>query len=270
MSALDMFTLFSCGLPFALFATGSLRLWRRSRRKYASIIFRLAVGSAGFVALALTLTPPLHEWAEALFSVHMINHGVLMAAAAPLLILSRPGPLMLWALPGLLRRLLGSWTVQISASGPWRALSRPLAASFAHGAAIWVWHMPAFFVGALHSEGLHWLQHASFFCTALLFWWVIFGFRHLRSDAGASIACLFVTALHTGLLGALLTFSVRLWYPAAPGTAEWGLTAIEDQQLAGVIMWIPVGLIYALAALALAARWISTSPLPKELGNAAR
>ena len=79
-----------------------------------------------------------------------------------------------------------------------------------------------------------------------------------------------MTALHTGLLGALLTFSVRLWYPPAPGTAEWGLTAIEDQQLAGIFMWMPIGLIYALAALALAARWISTSPLQKEIGNAAR
>jgi putative membrane protein len=265
-----MFTLFACGLPFALFATGSFRLWRRSRRRQSSIVLHLAVGSAGFGALALTLMPPLHEWAEALFSVHMISHGVLMAVAAPLLILSRPGPLMLWALPRPLRRLLGIWTAQIGATAPWRGLSRPLAASFAHGAAIWVWHMPAFFVGALHSASLHWLQHASFFFTGLLFWWVIFDFRHLRSDAGASIACLFVTALHTGLLGALLTFSVRLWYLPASGTAEWGLTAIEDQELAGILMWMPVGLIYALAALALAARWISTSPLPKELGNAAR
>jgi putative membrane protein len=152
----------------------------------------------------------------------------------------------------------------------WRALSRPLPASFAHGAAIWVWHMPAFFVAALASEWLHWLQHASFFFTALLFWWVIFGYRHLRSDAAVSIACLFVTAMHTGLLGALLTFSARLWYPPAPGTAEWGLTAIEDQQLAGILMWMPIGLIYALAALALAGRWIASSPLQKELGNAAR
>jgi putative membrane protein len=270
MSGLDLFTLFACGLPFGLFAVGSLRLWRRSRRRQASIVLRLAVGGAGFAALALTLMPPLHEWAEALFSVHMISHGVLMAAAAPLLILARPGPLMLWALPRLVRRLIGRWTAQIGESAPWSALSRPLTASFAHGTAIWVWHMPAFFVGALHWEGLHWLQHASFFFTALLFWWVIFGFRHLRSDAGTSIACLFVTALHTGLLGALLTFSVRLWYPPAPGTAEWGLTAIEDQQLAGIFMWMPVGLIYALAALALAGQWISTSPSPRELGNAAR
>jgi putative membrane protein len=114
---------------------------------------------------------PLHEWAEALFSVHMINHGVLMAAAAPLLILARPEPLMLWALPRVLRRVLGRWTAEIGASAMWRALSRPLPASFAHGAAFWVWHMPAFFVAALASEWLHWLQHASFIFTALLFWW---------------------------------------------------------------------------------------------------
>jgi putative membrane protein len=270
MSTLDTLTLFACGLPAALFTSGCFRLWRRSCRRHAGIIRQSAVGFTGFAALALTLIPPLHEWAEALFCVHMMNHGVLMAVAAPLLILARPGPLMLWALPQPVRRLLGRWTAQLSAAAPWRALTRPLAASFAHGAAIWVWHMPALFVGALTSEWLHWLQHACFFFTALLFWWVIFGYRHLQSNAGVSIACLFVTALHTGLLGALLTFSARLWYPPAPGTAEWGLTALEDQQLAGILMWIPIGLIYALAALALAGRWIASSPLQKELGSAAR
>jgi putative membrane protein len=270
MSALDTLTLSACGLPLMLFAIGSLRLWHRSRRKHASIVFRVTIAGAGFAALALTLMPPLHEWAEGLFSIHMINHGILMAAAAPLLVLARPGPLMLWALPRPLRRLLGRWSAQIGANAAWRALLRPLTASLVHGAAIWLWHVPVFFVGALRSEWVHWLQHASFLFTALLFWWVILGFRQLRSDAGVSIAWLFVTALHTGLLGALLTFSVRLWYLPAPGTAEWGLTPTEDQQLAGIFMWMPVGLIYAVAALALAAQWISSSPLQKELGNAAR
>jgi len=86
----------------------------------------------------------------------------------------------------------------------WRALSRPLAASFAHGAAFWVWHMPAFFVAALASEWLHWLQHDSFFFTALLFWWVIFGYRHLRSDAAVSIACRRASVMVAVIVVALL------------------------------------------------------------------
>jgi cytochrome c2 len=90
-----------------------------------------------------------------------------------------------------------------------------------------------------------------------LFWWTVLERRHGRLGWPGAVIALFTTAVHTGLLGALLTFSTRLWYPLyAPATAAWGLTPLEDQQLAGLIMWIPGGLAYVIAALALLASWL--------------
>ena len=80
---------------------------------------------------------------------------------------------------------------------------------------------------------------------------------------------LFFTALHTGLLGALLALAPRLWYPAnADGGMLWGLTPLEDQQLAGLVMWVPAGLVYAGAALLLAGLWIRSSGMMTGQGGA--
>ena len=84
--------------------------------------------------------------------------------------------------------------------------------------------------------------------------------RGAEPRLGASVMHLFVTSLHTSVLGVLLVLSPRLWYPANTGLSEqWGLTPLEDQQLAGLIMWVPAGLIYGLAALLLAGLWIKAS-----------
>jgi hypothetical protein len=97
----------------------------------------------------------------------------------------------------------------------------------------------------------------SFLGTALLFWWALLHGREGRLGRPAAVIYLFTTAGHTSLLGALLTFSPRLWYPLYDSTtAPWGLTPLEDQQLAGVIMWVPAGLSYLFAALGLAATWL--------------
>jgi cytochrome c oxidase assembly factor CtaG len=221
----------------------------------------------GFAALFSTLLPPLHHWSTELFTAHMIIHSILMAVAAPLIVLGRPGAPLLWGLPWAVRRFSARFISSMAASSVWRIGSRPFTAAILHGTAIWLWHLPVLFIGALQSETLHWLQHVSFLATALLFWWVILDRQ--RSNAGTAMGYLFVTALHTGLLGALMTFSTRVWYPPAEGVLAWGLTPMEDQQLAGLVMWIPVGVIYTLAALLLAAKWLSASAVrQRELGHA--
>ena len=128
-----------------------------------------------------------------------------------------------------------------------------------HGVAIWIWHAPALFEAALERGVLHYLQHASFFGTGLLFWWALLPRR--RSEArGGAVLHLFLTTLHTGLLGVLLVVSPRLWYPANTGGSQfWNLTSLEDQQLAGLVMWVPAGLIYGGAALFLVGLWIRSS-----------
>jgi cytochrome c2 len=101
----------------------------------------------------------------------------------------------------------------------------------------------------------------SFLGTALLFWWTVLRRRDGRLGAPVAVLALFTTAVHTSLLGALLTFSSRVWYPVyLARTAPWGLSPLEDQQVAGLIMWVPAGISYAAAALALLAGWLVESP----------
>jgi cytochrome c oxidase assembly factor CtaG len=119
--------------------------------------------------------------------------------------------------------------------------------------AIWAWHVPVLFDAAVNNTALHRLQHLSFFATAILFWWAIVW----RSDYGTSAWHVFVTMIHTSVLGALMALAPRVLYVAQTRTAmAWGLTPLEDQQMAGIIMWVPAGTIYAAAAMAMLALWI--------------
>ena len=205
------------------------------------------------------LVSPLHALGETLFSAHMVEHELLMAVAAPLLVMARPGNAMLWAFPAAWRLAMGGLVRSRSCKSVWQWLTSPVAATVLHGVAIWAWHVPALFDAALESETLHWLQHLSFFVTALLFWWALVHARGRERGYGAAVFYLFATALHSGFLGVLLTFAPMPLYSGQSAASGWGLTRLEDQQLAGLIMWIPGGTIYALAALVFAGMWISAS-----------
>jgi putative membrane protein len=213
----------------------------------------------GWLTLTLALVSPLHPLGEALFSAHMTQHEILMLAAAPLLVLSRPLVPLLWGLPLSSRRLLGRWSRTSTVQAAWRAITAPIAAWWIHAIALWSWHAPAVFQATLTNEWVHAAQHTSFFLSAMLFWWSLF-YAHGRAGYGASVLYVFTTAIHTSILGALLTFAHTVWYPAYTSTVgEWGLTAIEDQQLGGLIMWIPAGLVYLAAGLFLLAAWMRES-----------
>jgi putative membrane protein len=126
-----------------------------------------------------------------------------------------------------------------------------------HALALWIWHVPALFVAALATEALHVLQHTCFFVPALVLWWAAFG-RGFRAPDTTSIALLFTTMLHTSALGLLLTFAPTPWYTQrAPRL--FGLTALEDQQLGGFVMWVPGGLAHLVAGLVIVAAWLSPS-----------
>jgi len=250
-------------LPLAalllLYATGAIRLWRRSANSRRLRLRHAVVFVAGWTALAVALASPLHALGQRVFTAHMIEHELLMAVAAPLLIASYPAAVLMWALPLKLRKALGGIGQSRSLRIVWGQISRPAAATMLHGVAIWIWHVPALFEAALGQGILHYLQHASFFGTGLLFWSALLPRR--RSEAcGGAVAHLFLTTLHTGLLGVLLVVSPKLWYPAnAGGSQLWNLTSLEDQQLAGLVMWVPASLIYGGAALFLVGLWIRSS-----------
>jgi putative membrane protein len=132
--------------------------------------------------------------------------------------------------------------------------TQSLGAWVLHALALWLWHLPVFFQAALLSPLVHILQHTCFFGSALAYWWSVFG--RARTPKGSAIASLFTTTLHTSVLGALLTFAPWPWY-AAEGGRAFGLSALEDQQLGGLIMWVPGGLAYMMAGLLLVHRWLA-------------
>lgn len=210
----------------------------------------------GWAALAGALVSPLHWLGEHLFSFHMVEHEIIMAVAAPLLVLARPAGVLLWSLPRTFRLTVGRTLRTGLVQTVWSRLASPGIATLLHGIAIWMWHVPPLFDAALAHETLHRLQHLSFFATALLFWWALI----VRAASGVAVWQLFVTMLHTGVLGALMALAPVVLYRTQTADAlSWGLTPLEDQQLAGLLMWVPAGTVYAGAALAFAALWIARS-----------
>jgi cytochrome c oxidase assembly factor CtaG len=187
----------------------------------------------------------------------MAQHELLMVVAAPLLVLGRPIIPFLWALPISLRRVAGDWVAVPPVRAVWFLLTMPAVAWALHAAAIWLWHAPLLYQATMRSELVHTAQHVSFLGTGLLFWWAMLHGREGRIGRPEAVIYLFATAMHTSLLGVLLAFSSRLWYPLYQATTmPWGLTPIEDQQLAGIIMWVPAGVAYLVAALWLASTWL--------------
>jgi len=241
-----------------LHAIGARRLARRTSDPRP--VHGAAAFYGGLALLALALFGPLDAWAERSFTVHMIQHEVLMLAVAPLLVTGRPLAHWTWALPVAARRRIRAFQRAWRGPGVWQALTGLTGACALQSLALWAWHLPAWFRAALEHPGLHVLQHATFLAAALCFWWSVLRPGPARRRAPASIASLFVTTLTTGALGALLTFAGTPWY-AEPGVVPlFGLTPLEDQQLGGLLMWIPGGTVYTVIALVLGLRALRAGP----------
>jgi putative membrane protein len=249
----------------SLYAVGVFVLWRRAGWGRGIQPWQVTAYVFGWLALTTALVSPLHWLGEHLFTFHMIEHEIVMALAAPLIAVARPFGGLLWGLPKRFRIGLGLLLRTRPAAQLWRFLTRPLNATALHGVAIWIWHAPLLFDAAVTHVSMHRLQHLSFLLTALLFWWSLIR----RAEYGVAVVHLFVTMLHTSILGALMALAPRVLYQTQTADAlHWGLTPLEDQQLAGVMMWVPAGTVYAGAALAFAALWISQSDKPIVSGGA--
>lgn len=242
-------------LAAVLYAAGVVRLWRHAGAGRGIVRSRVAAFAAGWLTLVVALVSPLDALGALLFSAHMVQHELLMVVAAPLLVLGRPLAAWTWAFTPRWRRALGHATHWPWLARSWGVLTQPLTAWALHAVALWVWHAPQLFDAAIHSEGLHVLQHASFLSTALLFWWAVMGGDRRSPASGFALAYLFTTMMHTAALGALLALAPTAWYPAyTAATVAMGLDPVQDQQLGGLIMWVPGGVAYLVAGLALVAR----------------
>lgn len=240
--------------------------WRGARRVVhgaahrKSHIRRNFLFSGAWLALAVALLPPLESLTTVSFAAHMIQHELIMLIAAPLFVLARPHGVLLWGLPAPIAAGIARLTklrflrvAAVLAAGP-------LGAWLIHAVVVWGWHIPVAFEAGLRSTLVHWLQHLCFFVAALLFWWSIIVPGSRLDRTGAALASVFTTMIHTSLLGALLTLSPRPWYATYESTSGvLGLTALEDQQLGGVIMWVPGGLVFLVAGLAVVARWLAAA-----------
>jgi putative membrane protein len=246
-------------LPLAisalLYGVGRVR-WHTVSARHAASARHDALFVIGWLITALALLSPLHVAGARSFALHMLEHELLMLGGAPLLVLSRPLPVMLWALPHGLRRGIGRLIHRPGIAGTWSTLTHPVVATMAQAAALWLWHAPALFGLALAGEGWHVLQHLSFMVTALLFWASMMDETRMRRHPMSAVVGLFFTALVSGALGALMAFSQSPWYVgyARMGMTPFGLTPVEDQQLAGLLMWIPGGVVHAAAALVIVSR----------------
>lgn len=252
-----------CAHPLALFAAGFVRLIARSGQGAALLQRRALLFAFGWLALVGAAVSPLHQAGARSFTAHMLEHEIMMLAAAPFMVLAEPLAVILWAFPAPARRAIGRLTHARAVQGPWRTLTDPVVSTLLQAAALWLWHAPALFDRALASEGWHAAQHLSFLVSALLFWSAMLHGRERGAGYGPATLCLFATSVVSGALGAFMALSQSPWYAgcAAIGLAPFGLTPTEDQQLAGLLMWIPGGLVHALAALALIAKTLRSGPV---------
>ena len=241
----------------ALYAIGSARLEARGAR-----VRRAERGAfwIGWAVLVVAVSPPFDRIVSVLFSAHMAQHELLMLVGAPLLVVGRPIVPWLWALPGSMRPVTGTGLRRPAVAAAWRWLTMPQVAFALHGLVVWVWHAPALYEAAVRSDAIHTLQHGMFVGSAICFWWGLVYGRYGRAGYGAAAFYVFVTSLHTGILGAIFTLSRAPFYGVyAARTPAAGADAAADQQLAGLYMWIPAGLILMLAGLGLLVAWLAES-----------
>ncbi|MCH8543577.1 MAG: cytochrome c oxidase assembly protein [Alcanivorax sp.] len=221
------------GLMWVAYLLGSLVGSRRvvPRRREA-----LAFHSGVLVA-ALALFGPFDDWAKTSSAMHMTQHMLLMVVIPPLWVLGRPLPQWRAATGDLGRPL---WQPLL------RATRYPLAAALVHGAMIWIWHAPGPYMVAVENVWWHLLEHLCFLLSGWLFWWAVL--RGSSLNTGKALVALLLTLMHTGLLGALLTFAGTPIYDEA--------RSLADQQLAGLIMWVPGGIAYLVAISWIGYRWL--------------
>lgn len=234
--------------------------WRRLRRCGASqnaVARYLALYLSGLGLLGLTLLSPLDTLTPFLFCMHMIQHVLLMMLVPPLLLLANPFPVMLWGMPRGIRLGLGRL---LTRQAPlrrvlWALTYLPVAWSI-YVVTLWGWHHPAVYQAALRSDLVHDLEHLSFFGVSLLFWCPVINPAprpHGHIAYGWRLLYVALAAAQNTILAALLSLTERVLYPYYQGAPRlWELSAIDDQAIGGVVMWISGAMMYLVALFVLA------------------
>jgi putative membrane protein len=263
------------GVLVALAVVGALyvRGWRTYHQRVPARFpdWRLEAFLAGLLSLWLAAASPADTLAEQLLSAHMVQHLLLLAIAPPLLLLGSPLLPIIRGLPTSLRAAVvrplsrQRWLREIVG-----ALTHPGAALGISSVILWAWHVPAFYDLALRNPMVHAAEHALFFVGGVMFWWPVVQPwpSRARWPRGAIIPYLLAADVQNTVLAAILTFSDRVLYPWYAHVPRVGAMApLQDQTLAGVLMWVPMSLVYLVPAFALTVRLLSpNAPRPSSLG----
>ena len=261
----DLWTAWNLSIPLVLGLVVTAWLYVRglrfAGRRTEADIRRASFFAVALLMLAVALISPLDALSEALASAHMVQHVLLILVAAPLFVLSAPFATLLRGTPSSLHRTLGSWRGRLSQTLRRLPMMRNAATLWLLATGVlWFWHAALPYEAALNNELIHIAEHITFLGSALLFWNIVIGRSSARVPQGLGTMLVFAMASQSGFLSLLLTFARTPWYSSyATTTQAWGLEPLADQQLAGVIMWIPAGLIYLGVALALFLSWIRSS-----------
>lgn len=240
------------------YGVGVARLHHRLEARRVIGVRDIVAYSAGLATLFVALVSPLDTIAEQLFWVHMIQHLLLLLLAAPLLVLGRPALAFLWAFGPTGRKRVGRVWTRLGLRRGIDGLMYPITVWALFCGAFVLWHFPGPYQWALRDEAIHTLEHLSFLITALTFWSIVIepsGRRRL--DYGPTFVFVTTAAILSALPGALIALAPRPLYPEhAAGDAAWGLTLLQDQQLAGLVMWIPGGFVYLVAVAYIFLKWL--------------
>lgn len=217
-------------------------------------MWRLSAYWTGLALVATALLSGVDSLGEQLFAMHMVQHLLMTMLAAPLIILAAPYPCLIWGLPERLRR---RWTAPLRRRSMLRrflaGLSRPQWVLALYVGLLWAWHTPAGYQAALQQPIIHDLEHLSFFGTAMLFWWVVLAAApHLQGPQplGSRLALLILAFIQNEILGIVIAMAdapIYPYYAALPRLQ--GISVMDDQMLSGLLMWIPGGMMYGLAAI---------------------
>jgi cytochrome c oxidase assembly factor CtaG len=239
---------------------------RGCRRTGREVVGRALLLAGGLGSLVLALSPPVDHVVDASFTAHMAQHLAMVVVAAPLLVAADPVPSILAGLASWLRRPVSS--IHRGARGAGVRPPHPAAAFSAHMGALVVWHVPALFDAAVENVGVHTLEHASFVVTALWFWAPVLTVRGRRrlTEVGAVVYLVAAGAICSAI-GALLTFASSPLYPTY--ARDGAIPALRDQQLAGVLMWVPPGVVYVVVAAVVLWRWLENAERGEDVAFAA-
>ncbi len=240
-----------------------LRGWLRLRRFNLDCVQAWRAGGfvLGLLLIWLAIASPLSALDHEILTAHMVQHLLLMTFAAPSILLGKPVKTLIYGMPHRLAQVMGRLFESAGVHHVLRALAHPAICWLGAASTLVAWHIPAVFTLGMRSEMWHGIEQASFLASGLLFWWpVVQPWRSASKWQESSLLVyLFLATLPCDILSGFLVFCERVVYPVYFSSSQpFGLSALEDQQCAGALMWTCVTVVYLIAGAIVTARLLSS------------